>query len=211
MALLRERPQWFYPLLAAAAYSVAVNLYLVHRIGLARLIGAVAQANAAIDPQAILESAAGRRTEILFFQGLSTFLGTFLTALVVAKVLWLILTLMGEEIPLKKVLAVVAHASMLVIVVRESMMALTATAMRDLDRFDLGNPLATNAAFFLHPRSPAVHRLLAAVDLITLVNIFLLAFGLSKLADRLSIRKAHILVIAPWGIYVGFSLLLPHG
>ena len=209
LASLRERPQWFLALSAAAACSVAVNFYLVSRIGVETLIGAVAQANAAIDPQAILENAAARKTQILLFQGLSTFLGTFLTALVVAKVLWLTLTMIGEEVPFKRVLAVVAHASWLAIVVRQSMMALTVTAIRDLDRFDLANPLATNAAFFIHPRSPAAHRLLASIDLLTFLNIFLLAFGLSKMATRLSIRKAHAVVMVPWGVYVGISLLLP--
>jgi len=211
LASLRERPQWLLPLSAAAVYSVAVNFYLVYRIGVTKLIGAVAQANAAIDPQAILESAAARKTEILLFQGLSTFLGTFLTALVVAKVLWLMLTMVGEEVPFRRVLAVVAHVSMLAIIVRQSMMALTATAMRDLDHFDLANPLATNPAFFIHTRSPAVHRLLASIDIITLFNILLLAIGLSKMAERLSIRKAHIVVMVPWGIYVGASLLFPYG
>jgi hypothetical protein len=206
---LRHRPQWFWPLLVAAAYAMAVNLFLMHRIGIARLVNTALQANGAIDPQSVLEGALAQKNEILVFQGLGTLVGTFFTALVVAKVLWLILTLVGEEASYKEVLAMVAHISLLTIVVRESMMVLTVIAMRDLDGFNLQNPLATNLAFFIRSVSPATFRLLRSVDLITFANIFLLALGMSKLSSRLSIRRACALVILPWGIYVGLSLLLP--
>lgn len=206
---LRGRPQWFYPLLLAATCSVAVNFYVIRRIGLIRLIGAALQGNAAIDPLAVLESALARKAEILFFQGLSAFAGTFLTAFVVAKVLWLILTVIGQDVLFKKVLAVVAHVTMLTVVIRELMLALTATVMRNLENLDLRNPLATNLAFFLHSRSSIVFRLLSSLDLITFTNIFLLALGLSKISNRLSFRTAFILVFIPWGVYTGASLLLP--
>ena len=206
---LRGRPRWFYPLLLAATWSVAVNLYVIQRIGLKRLMGAALQANAALDPQAVLESALAHRTEILFFQGLATFAGTFVTALVVAKVLWLIITVIGRDVLFKKVMAVVAHVTMLTVVIRESMLAFTATVMPNLDNLDIRNPLATNLAFFLHPKSPVVFRLLSSLDLVTLANIFLLALGLSKVTSRLSFRSACILVIVPWGVYTGASLLLP--
>jgi hypothetical protein len=135
--------------------------------------------------------------------------GTFFTALVVAKVLWLILILIGEEISYKRVLAMGAHISMLTIVVRESMTSLTVIAMRDLDGLNLQNPLATNLAFFMSPVSPTIFRLLRSVDLISFANLFLLALGMSKLSSRLSIRRAYSLVVIRWGIYVAFSLFLP--
>lgn len=206
---LKGRPQWFYPLLLAAVYSVAVNFYVIQRIGFMRLMGTALQANAAIDPRAVLESALAHRAEILFFQGLAAFASTFLTAFVVAKVLWLIITVIGQDVLFKKVLAVVAHVTMLTVVIRESMLALTTTVMSNLDNLDMRNPLATNLAFFLHPRSPIVSRLLGSLDLITFTNILLLAMGLSKVSNRLSFRTACILVIIPWGVYTGASLLLP--
>jgi hypothetical protein len=205
---LKERSQWLLPLLIAAACSVAVNFYVMHRIGLQRLISAAVQASA-FDPKAVLQNALEHKTQILAVQGLSTFLGTFVTALVVAKVLWLILTVIGEELLFKRVLAVVAHVTMLIAVTRELMMALTATVMRDMDGFDLRNPLATNLGFFCQPNSQFVFRLLASLDILTLANIFLLALGLSKISNRLSLRKACVLVILPWGLYVAGYLLLP--
>jgi hypothetical protein len=206
---LRERPQWFYPLLLAAGYSVAVNCYVIQRIGFMRLFSATLQATGTIDVQAVMETALAHRVQILILQGLSTFASTFLTAFVVATVFWLILEVIGEDVPFKRVLAVVAHVTVLMTVVRESMLALTAAVMQHQENLDLRNPLATNLAFFLHPSSPVVSHLLASLDLVTLAKIYLLALGLSKVSSRLSFRTACILVIVPWGAYLGASLLLP--
>ena len=206
---LKERPHWLCALLIAAGWSVAVNFYVVGRIGFARLLSVAVQANATIDPQTVLQNALERKTMIFAVQGISTFLGTFVTALIVAKVLWLVATVIGVDLHFRRVLAVVAHVAMLVSVVRESMLALTVTAMRNLDNFDMRNPLATNLAFFFRPDSPVVFRLLASLDILTLANVFLLALGLSKVSDDLSLRKAGLLVAVPWGFYVVGSALLP--
>jgi len=206
---LKGRPRWFFPLLIAAVYSVVVNFYVIQRIGFMRLLNATVQTASAIDAQAVLETALERKAQILLFQGLSTFASIFFTAFVVAKVLWLILEVIGEDLPFKRVLAVVAHATMLMVIIRESMLAFTATVMRNPENLDLRNPLATNLAFFLHPGSPFIYRLLASLDLITISKICLLALGLSKVSDRLSLRTACVAVLVPWGVYVGASLLLP--
>lgn len=208
---LREWPRWFYPLLVAAGYSAVVNFYVIWRIGLQRLMNAALRANASVDPQAVLESALAHRAMILFFQGLASFAGTFVTAFVVAKVLWLIITVIGQDLHFKKVLAVVAHVTMLTVVIRQSMLAVTATVIPNLDNLDIRNPLATNLAFFLHPKSPVLLRLLSSFDVVTFTNILLLGLGLNKVSNRLSFRTACILVIVPWGVYTGASLFMPAG
>jgi hypothetical protein len=199
---LNEQPQWFVPLLMAAAYSVAVNLYVIQRVGLERLMTAALQSNAAIDPQTALQNALGHQGQILLYQALSTFAGTFLTA-------WLLLIVVGQDVVFRKVFAVVAHASLLTTVIRNSMLALTTTLMRDLDSLDLRNPLATNLAFFLHPHSATAARILSSLDLLTLANLYLLAAGLTRVSQRLSPRVAAALVVVPWLLWVGASLLMP--
>ena len=209
LSCLKEQPRWFHPLLLAATFSAAVNFYVIHQVGFLRLISAALQVSAAIDPRASVDNALAHKSQIIFFHGLSTFAGTFLTAFVVAKVLWLILEVIGEDLPFKRVMAVVAHVTMLMVVIRESMLALTVTVMPNLENLDLRNPLATNLAFFFHPSSPAAFRLLASLDVVTFANILLLALGLSRVSNRLSFHAACILVIVPWAVYVGASLLLP--
>jgi hypothetical protein len=206
---LREQPRWFYPTLFSAVISAVVNLYLIQRVGLSSLINAVAQAETVFDQEALAQNALAHRGQILFFQSAATFFSSFLIALLTAKVLWLLLTLFGYDLPFKKTLAVVAHANMLSVILREGMIAAAATIIQDPGALDLKNPLATNVAFFLHPTSPILFRILASLDLITLVNIGLLVIGLTKVAPKLSLRSASMTVVIPWVIYVGATLLIP--
>ncbi len=203
------RPRWLSPLLLAALFSVAVNSYVVQRIGISRLLKDALRASGAIDPQSILEGALAQKTQILVFQGLGTLVGTFATALVVAKVLYLILAMAGTDIPYRKILAIVSHVSMLIVVIRESMMVLTTILMQDLAGFNPQNPLATNPAFFLRPAPTAFYHLLRSMDLITFAQIALLALGLIQLSPRVRVRNAFAYVVIPWAVYVAGSILLP--
>jgi hypothetical protein len=206
---LRDRPRWLVPVLVSATFSVAVNLYVVRRIGLARLINAAGHSSAVIDPQAAMQSALAHQDLILTFQAASTFVSSILTILVIAKVFSLALTLCGQDTSFKTILATVAYVLALSAIVRQSLLALTATLIQDLDTLDLRNPLATNLAFFLRPSSPVALRILSALDVITIVTIALLVVGLTKVCDRLSPRAASLVVVVPWMAYVGATLLIP--
>ena len=115
----------------------------------------------------------------------------------------------GKEVQLRKLLAVVANATMLTAVLKQSMLALTATVMQNTAALDLRNPLATNLAFVLRPASPLAYRLLASLDVIVLLNMFLLVVGLTLVSDRLSTRAAGLVVVIPWVVYTLTSSLLP--
>jgi hypothetical protein len=206
---LKDRPRWLIPLVVAAAYAVTVNFYVVTRVGFLRLVGDVLQTAQAVDPKAVVEMALARKLEIQIFQGISTLASTFLTAFVVARILWLMMELAGEPVHFKSMMAVVAHVSMLTLVVRESMLALTVTVMQEPAGLDLRNPLATNPAFFYRAASPVVRRTLSSLDLVTLLQISLISLGLSRITTRLSFRKAFALVMIPWGIYTAATVLLP--
>ena len=206
---LREQPRWFFPTLLSALISAAVNLYLIKRVGLSSLINAVAQTETAFNQEALAQNALAHSGQILFFQSAATFFSLFLIALLTAKVLWLLITLFGYDLPFKKTLAVVAHANMLSVILREGMIALAATIIQNPGALDLKNPLATNAAFFLRPTSSVLSRILVSLDLITLLNIGLLVIGLTKVAPKLSLRAASMTVVIPWVTFVGATLLIP--
>jgi len=209
LASLRGRSQWFFPILAAATFSVAVNFYVIQRSGWARLINVAAQSNAFMDAQAAIQNAIAHPYQIFLFQALATFLSSLLTVLAAAAVVWLVLVLCGQDIPFKKVLAVLAYVTALSVILKGCMLALTTTLIRDLNAFDLRNPLATNPAFFLHPRSPVFFRLLSSLDLITFMSLTLIIVGLTKVCIRLRVRLAAAAVLIPWAIYVCTTLLFP--
>jgi len=106
---LRERPAWLVPVLASAIFSMAINLFVVRRVGFARLINAAGHSSVVIDPQAAMQSALAHQNLILVFQATSTFMGSFLTILVIAKTISLVLTLCGQNTTFKHILAAVAH------------------------------------------------------------------------------------------------------
>ncbi len=210
LASLRERPRWLFPIVFSASFSVAVNFYVIRHVGLARLVSASVKANAVIDAEAAMQNVLAHQNVILSVQALSTFASSFLTALVIAKVLWLLLILFGHDLVFKHILAVVAHANMIPVIIRESMLGLTATIIRDSSTFDMRNPLATNLAFFFRPDSPAAFRMLASLDVITFLNMYLLAVGLTKVCAHLSPRGAALTVIIPWAVYVGATAFISY-
>jgi len=205
---LRERPRWFYPALISGIVSGAVNLYVIQRIGLVRLIEMTANAKAMIDPQVILRNALEHTIQILCFQALSMLASSLFVALATATVLWLLLTLCGYDMTLKQGLAVVAHVNLLTVFLRECMMMLTASFIHDPNQFDINNPLATNPAFFLKPASPVVVKLVGSLDVITFINIALLIIGLTKVCRKLPVRTASALVVIPWTVYIGMTITI---
>jgi hypothetical protein len=208
LASLRERPRWLYPALISGIVSAAVNFYVVQRIGLIRMIEATTNAKAMIDAQAILQNALEHKTQILCFQALSTVISSFLAAFGTATVLWLLLILFGYDMPFKRGLAVVTHVNLLSVVLRECMMMLATTFIGDMNQFDLNNPLATNIAFFVKPASPAAMRFLTSMDVITFLNIALLIAGLTKVSGKLPVRTASMMVLGPWTIYLGATIMI---
>jgi hypothetical protein len=206
---LRVRSQWFLPILAGATFSVAVNSYVIRRIGWARLVNVAAQSNAFMDAEAAIQNATAHPYPIFLFQALATFLSSLLTVLAAATVVWLVLVLCGQDIPFHKVIAILAYVTALSAILRGCMLMLTTTLIRDLNAFDLRNPLATNPAFFLHPRSAVMSRLLSSLDLITFMSLTLIIVGLTKVCIGLRVRLAAMAVLIPWAIYVGTTLLLP--
>jgi hypothetical protein len=208
LALQEREPSWLLPLFASASCSTAASLYVVSRIGFPRLMRAAIDSAMAFDADSAVQNVLARKGQILFFQGASIFVGTFVTAFVIAKVLWLVLLLVRGEVSFRKVLAVVAHATLFVTAVQQAMLALTVTVMQNVEAFDIRNPLATNAAFFWHGEHSAAVRLLGALDVITAAKILLIAIGLTKVANPLSLRAACLMVALPWGAYTAASVFL---
>src|SRR5262249_59642642 len=110
--------------------------------------GRAAHSNTSLGPDAVLQNALAHKTQVMLIQSISTFLGAFAVAAVVALILWLVILMIGGDTVFKNVLSVAAHVALLTTVARESMLALTVTVNNDFDSFDLNNPLATNLAFF---------------------------------------------------------------
>jgi hypothetical protein len=205
----KEHPRWLLPILVSGALSALVNFYVIQRIGFVRLIQAVTQEKAIIDAEGVLENALANKNQILAIQAATSFVGPFLLALAVATVLWLLLVLLGHNVPFKMNLAIAAHANMLAIVIKEIMLLATITIIPDIANFDLNNPLATNLAFFFKPSSPTLLRLFTNLDALTFLNMAMIAIGLNRSCPKLSKSAAALIIGIPWILYLGCILITP--
>ncbi|MBN2337015.1 MAG: hypothetical protein JXP48_00630 [Acidobacteria bacterium] len=206
---LRHHPRWLLPLLAAAVAAAASNLYVLRRVGLMRLVDAAAAGGALLDAEGLRENVLEHQAQIHAFQAATAFAGPFVTALPTAAVFWLMLVLFGRDIPCNRVLAVVAHVWLLTVGIREGMKVLAVTWIADTGRFDIGNPLATNPAFFFRPSSQAALRALVSLDAITFLGMTLLVAGLVRVCPGLPRTHAALAVVLPWVIYVGGMVIAP--
>jgi hypothetical protein len=205
----QEHPRWLLPVIVSGVLSALVNLYVISRIGFLRLIDAATQGKALIDTQGVLENALASKNQILAIQAATSFLGPCLIALAVATVLWLLLVLLGHNVPFKTNLAIAAHANMVAVVIKELMLIVTVTIIPNINNFDLNNPLATNLAFFFKPISPTLLRLFFSMDALTFLNMALIIIGLTRACPKLSKGAAALIIGIPWTIYLGCILFTP--
>jgi hypothetical protein len=202
LASLKQRPLYFVALLIAATYGTAVNLWIVQRIGLQNVLASTVRASATVDADTMLANMLRYRSQILWTQSVSTFLGTFITAAVIALVLWLLVTVVGGEVPLKTVNAVVASVLLFTTVIKSTMFGLAVLFSRNAAAFNLRNPIATNAAFFFDTGSHFLQHVIRSFDVLSLTAVVLTIIGLRLVAARLSTFAASLIVVVPWAVYV---------
>jgi hypothetical protein len=205
----QEHPRWLFPILVSGILSALVNFYVIQKIGFIRMIQAVTQEKAIIDSKGVLENALTNKNQILIIQAATSFIGPFLIALVVATVLWLLLVLLGHNVPFKTNLAIAAHANMVAVVLKELMLIVTVMIIPDITNLDLNNPLATNLAFFFKPLSPTLLRLFSNLDALTFLNMAMIIVGINRACPKLSQGAATLIIGIPWVLYLGCILLTP--
>ena len=209
LASLEERPRALFPIIVAAIYASLVSFYVVQRVGLQRLVETAIQSNASVDTETIIANALSHRAQIMTMQAASAFLGSIITTVLLALFFWLVVTVVGADTTFKKMLAVVAHVAFFVTAVRETMIALVVTMSRNLNGFNIKNPVGTNLAFFVDSVSPTVTKVLLSFDVITIAAIVLTVIGLRRIAKQLSPFAAASVVVIPWCLYVVAGMWLP--
>ncbi|HEX6177010.1 MAG TPA: hypothetical protein VF057_01525 [Thermoanaerobaculia bacterium] len=202
VASLKEKPRHFVAVLIASAYATLLSSWIVQRVGLENILRNTMQASGSVDADTMLANAMQYKTQILWTQALSTFVGTLTTAYFVGVVLWLIVTIAGEDVRLKTVNAVVAHSALFYAVVKYTMFAISVGLSRNPAAINIKNPLATNGAFFLQTGSYLLQHVIRSFDAIVLAAVVLLIVGLRSVSRKLSPVTASLIVLVPWLAYV---------
>jgi len=138
--------------------------------------------------------------------------GTPISMLIVAGAVLGVLSLAGGKLKFGQVLGVTAFAAVPFALLSLVMSVAVILASPDRDSLDITNLIATNIGAFLNKdtTNKALYSIAGSMDLITLLHIAFLGWGLSK-ASRLSFTTCTVLVTALWGVLVlakaGLALL----
>jgi hypothetical protein len=204
---LRERPRVALPVLVAAVWATIVSFYVIQTVGLRTLVEASIRATATVDPDALIAAAMQSKTQILIMQGAGAFFGTLLSVFALALFYYLLVAVVGGDVTYKAVAAVVAHVTLFLTIVKQTMIATVATL--NSSSFSFQQPLGTNLGFFIDADSQAMAKVLTSVDILSIAGLVLTIFGLRAVSDRFSGFAASAVVVLPWLVYVGARAFLP--
>jgi hypothetical protein len=202
LASLKDKPGHFMALLIAAFYATAMSSWIVQRIGIRNILASTIQATGSVDAETMLANTLRYRTQILWTQAVSTFIGTFITAYLVGLLLWLIITIAGKDVQLKAIHSVVAHSVLFYTAIKYTMFGLSVLFSRNPAGINIKNPLATNVAFYVHGATPVLQQMARSLDVLVLAAAVLIIIGLRFITPRLSALTASLLVLVPWSLYI---------
>jgi hypothetical protein len=112
----------------------------------------------------------------------------------------------GGSVSIKKVLSVLCHTFFVYTLITVLLSCLVYLFSPNREHLDIQNPVASNLGFLVSPRqSVPLNFLLSAVDLIVFYHIFLIALGLSIVATKFSFKKALLIVVGCYVLYVAIA------
>jgi hypothetical protein len=187
MADLRRNASWWVPWLLISLVSVAFVFSLDKKIGWAQVIETEIQSNPK-GAERIERLAPEQRDKMLKQQEMSArFVGyaapvtTLLMLVVVAGVLLGMFNFgFGAKLNFKELMGVAAYGFLPSII--STLLMIVMMFFVEPESFDLKNPIATSAGYFVPSTMPFLKTVLGAFDLFTLWTVFLLAVGVSSLS-----------------------------
>ena len=113
----------------------------------------------------------------------------------------------GARVSVKKLPSVLCHTFFAYTLITVLLSCLVYLIAPSRDGIDVQNPVASNLGFLVSPRtSVPLNYLLSAIDLIVFYHIFLIALGLSIVATKFSFKKALLIVVGCYALYVAIAV-----
>lgn len=202
---ISRRPSWWVPIALGIVASVIYITAFSNRVGWDQLI------RRQLDQSSRMQNASGaqreaaiqlaeRITPILSYVG--AIIGPVLAVFVIAVVLMFLFdSIMGADIGLKRMMAIVSYAQLPRLIV--TALSMLVMYLKSPDDFDIRNPLLFNLGAILPSDSPQWQRTLGgSFDLFTFWMMALTAIGISSAARRMPFGKALGGVLFPWVLWV---------
>jgi Yip1 domain len=174
---------------------------VIEKIGLVNILKAALKSNPQAD-QVLQMAEESTPTRVMMY--VAPLLSVPFGILATAAILLLLLALSSEEANFKKVFCVVCYSFFGYAFVTTALAVLMVLVTGDGSKFDVRNPLASNPGFFMDPDDPHkfLYSLASSLDVLSLWYLFLLATGLTGICSNLKRRKAIVLVLSAWFLYV---------
>ena len=201
---IAKRPRWWVPILVLAILGIGVTYVFNQKVGFDVAIRQAMDRN----PQALQLNAQQRenlirlQTNVVKYIAYGGVVVTTVFYFVIALILlFLFNTILGADIRLKQMMAVVTYGALPQILV--SLLTVAVIFMKPPEDIDFQNPLAFNAAAFLPEDAPGWLRgFCTPLDLFNFWMIGLLGIGVSRAARKISTAKAIVTILFPWSLWV---------
>lgn len=186
-----------FPLLTAGLVTAVVQVLVVEWLGFERLVAAALQLQS-IEAEGLLQVLQAQKLRVLSFQLAFQLAGEVTATLVGGTITWLLLTALGSQVFWQRIMTVCALAACFVAVVKQGMLLALVLLQKDPNLIRLGNPLATNPAFFFRGASVPWNLLLESLDLLKATEAALVIVGLRTLDPTAPLRRLVSAAVLPW-------------
>ncbi len=201
---IAKRPRWWIPILVIAVLGIGVTYVFNQKVGFEVAIRQAMDRN----PQALQLSPQQREQQIALVTGITkyaAYAGVIVTTIfyfVIALILlFLFNTILGAEIRLKQMMAIVTYGALPQLLVY--LLTIAIIFMKPPEDIDFQNPLAFNAAAYLPQDAPGwLKGFCTPLDLFNFWIIALLGIGVSRAARKISTAKAIVTILFPWSLWV---------
>jgi len=202
---IARRPSWWVPIVLGALFSIAYITAFSNHIGWDQLI------RQQLDQSSRTQNLTGQQREaaIQLAERVAPYtsyagaaVGTLVAVFIVAVVLMFLFdNIMGADIGLKRMMAIVSYANLPRLIV--TALSMLVMFLKSPDDFDIRNPLVFNLGVLIPRDAPQWQRTLGgSFDLFTFWIIALTAIGICAASPKMKFGKALGGVLFPWILWV---------
>lgn len=201
-AAIARRPTWLLPVVISTVLAIAATAAIVPRLDLDSAVReAFAKRGITASEERIEQTIQAQKKFAGFFAYVWAFFAAAAVALVLATVFWLSFRAFGSEVVFRQSFGVTTHA-LLPYIGSTMLLILFVTRLDIVNPADLGDVAHTNLGFLVdRTANPALHSMAASIDVFTFWVLALLVIGFGY-AAKVTRKKAAILILSLWGIFV---------
>lgn len=199
---IARRPGWWLPIVISTLLSIAASAAILPRIDYDATVRERLAARGVSVPEERMEQVVATQKKFAgVFGYVWALLANLFIALLLAAVFWLSFKAFGWDLAFRQSFGVTSHA-LLPYIGTSMLLILFVTRLDLVNPADLGDITHANLGFLVDRHAnPVLHSLAASIDIFTFWVLALLVIGFS-IAAKVARKKAAILILSIWGLYV---------